>query len=399
MAASCRRGPFERLVRALSVYVAVAASIGAAPARAADLPANYCALDRAPLLDWLRLAKGDDCPLDEDGNGLDDRAEMALARCFVPEIVFDTRENAVRPDEPHVVFSADLVAPRVIRLHFVVLFEQDGGYVLGTDFPCLRDEHNGDAQPITVDVAWVERDHHWFGAPLSMHTPGPNGVEERTLLSGEASLSLGTHPRLYASAGKHHWLHHPASLSYGCNCGPLGRCGTVRDRADGAGLRTVPVSLRHAPRFTWREAGSAGFSDEASPLARVRPAAPLDAAGHEFRNVCAFRSRGITTAARSLGSNDLGDLGYPGERVFGACFRGGLGGPCYATLSVGEALAWDNPPPGADRGYDAGAGKLISTLLGIVGRPAATSRKAKVPGRFGPLLYAVPSATAPSSLQ
>jgi hypothetical protein len=401
MAASSRRGRFERLVRALSIYAVVTVSMSAGTATAADLPATYCALDRAPILDWLRLAKGDDCPFDEDGNGLDDRVEIALARCFVPEIVFDSRENALRADEPHVVFSADPVAPRVIRLHFAILFAHDGGYVLGTEFPCLRDEHNGDAQPVTVDVVWLERDHRWFGAPLSMHTPGPNGVEERTMLSGLGRhTESSTHPRLYATAGKHHWLHQPASLSYGCNCGPLGRCGSVLDRADGAGLRTVPTSLRHAPRFTLREGGSGGPAAQTSPIGRVRPSAPLDADQREFRNACALRSRGITTAARSLGSNDLGDLGYPGERVFGACFRGGLGGPCHATVSVGETLAWDNPAGATNRGSDAGAGKLISSLLGIVGRaPAVPSGKVKVPGRFGPRIYAVPSAPASPSLQ
>ena len=400
MTASRWRSPFERLVRALSMYAVLAVATGAGTAAAADLPANYCALDRAPVLDWLRLAKGDDCPLDEDGNGLDDGVETALARCFVPEIVFDSRENARRPDEPHVVFSADPVAPRVIRLHFAILFEQDGGYVLGTEFPCLRDEHHGDAQAITIDVVWLERDHRWFGAPFSMHTPGPNGVEERTLLSGvSAPMSSGTHPLLYATAGKHHWLHQPASLTYGCSCGPLGRCGSVRDRADGAGLRIVPTSLRRAPRFTMRDAFAAGPTDEASALPRVRPAAPFDPAERRFGNACALRSRGIITAARSLGSNDLDDLGYPGERVFGACFRGGLGGPCHATVSVGETLAWDNPPAAANRGSDFGAGKLISSLLGIVGRtPNALPGKTKVPGRFGPRLYAVPS-TPPASLQ
>ena len=400
MTASSRRGPVERFVRVLTVYVLVAVSMRAATASAADLPANYCALERAPVLDWLRLAKGDDCPLDEDGNGLDDRVETALARCFVPEIVFDSRENAVRPDEPHVVFSADPVGLRLIRLHFAILFAEDGGYVLGTEFPCLRDEHNGDAQPVTVDVVWLERDHRWYGAPLSMHTPGPNRVEERTELSGLAGHSAsGTHPRLYATAGKHHWLHQPASLDYGCSCGPLGRCGSVRDRADGAGLRAIPTSLRHAPRFTLREGESAGTTDETSSRGRVRPAAPLDAAERAFHNACALRSRGIMTAAHSLGSNDLADLGYPGERVFGACFRGGLGGPCHATVSVGEALAWDNPPAATHRGSDVGAGKLISSLLGIAGRPSATPGRAKVPGRFGPRIYAVPSASAPSSLQ
>jgi hypothetical protein len=401
MAASCRRGRFERLVRALSMYVVGAIGTSAGTAQAADLPANYCALERAPALDWLRLAKGDDCPLDEDGNGLDDRMEIALARCFVPEIIFDSREMSVRADEPHVVFSADPIAPRVIRLHFAILFAKDGGYVLGTEFPCLRDEHNGDSEAVTVDVMWLERDHRWFGAPLSMHTGGPNGVEERTLLSSDSSrASLGTHPRLYATAGKHHWLHQPASLSYACSCGPLGPCGSVRDRADGAGVRTVPTSLRHAPRFMLREGTSARPNDDVSGFIRVRPAAPLDSTEREFRNACVHRSRGIMTAARSLGSNDLADLGYPGERVFGSCFRGGLGGPCHATVSVGEVLAWDSPPGAMGRGSDVAAGKLISTLLGIVGRPpTAQSGKVKVPGRFGPRLYAVPSGPASSSLE
>jgi hypothetical protein len=249
----------------------------ATPAAAADLPASYCALDRAPVLDWLRLVQGDDCPLDEDGNGLDDGVETALARCFVPEIVFDSRENALGPDEPHVVFSADPVAPRVIRLHFAILFARDGGYALGTELPCLSDEHNGDAEAVTVDVVWLERERRWFGAPLSMHTLGPEAVDERIALSGVAAGSPGTHPLLYATAGKHHWLHRTASLTYACSCGPLGRCGSVRDRADGAGARVIPTSLRHAPRFALREGSMVASNDDAT-RARVRPLAPLDAA-------------------------------------------------------------------------------------------------------------------------
>jgi len=392
MAASCRRGPYERLCRVPSLYL-VGALVAATPALAADLPASYCALDRAPVLDWLRLAKGDDCPLDEDGNGLDDGVETALARCFVPEIIFDSRENAVGVDEPHVVFSADPVAPRVIRLHFAILFARDGGYALGTEFPCLSDEHHGDAESVTVDVVWLERDHRWFGAPLSMHTPGPEGIHERSALGAVAGdASSGTHPRLYATAGKHHWLHNTASLTYACSCGPLGRCGSVRDRADGAGERIVPTSLRHAPRFALRDAPGGPGDQAVRP--RVRPLAPLDPTGQEFHNACTYRSRGILLPAeRSLGSNDLGDLGFSGERIFGACFRGGLGGPCHATQSVGEALAWDNPPAAASVASEIGAGKLIGSLLGIVGRPpVADSRKPKVLGRPGARLYVVPSA-------
>ena len=70
------------------------------------------------------------------------------------------------------------------------------------------------------------------------------------------------------------------------------------------------------------------------------------------------------------------------------------------AVSVGEVLAWDSPPAAMGRGADVPAGKLISSLLGIVGRPpTAQSGKVKVPGRFGPRLYAVPSGPASSSLE
>jgi hypothetical protein len=216
-----------------------------------------------------------------------------------------------------------------------------------------------------------------------MHTPGPDGTEERTTLSAIAGNGLsGTHPTLYATAGKHHWLHHTASLNYGCNCGPLGRCGSVRDGADGAGSRVVPRSLRHAPRFVARAAPPAASHDEWR-RARVRPLAPVDVTGREFRNACTYRSRGVLTLAeRSLGSNDLGDLGFHGERVFGACFRGGLGGPCLATMSVGETLAWDNPAARLHAPAEGGTGKLIASLLGMAGRaPHSDPGKVKALGR------------------
>lgn len=394
MAASCRRGPYERLVRAMTVYLLAATAFRARAARAADLPASYCPLDRAPTLDWLRLAKGDDCPFDEDGNGLDDGVETALAQCFVPEIIFDSRENALGPGEPHIVFSADPIAPRVIRLHFAVLFARDGGYTLGTKFPCLSDEHNGDSEAVTVDVVWLERDRRWFGAPLSMHTLGPQGVDERaTLSSSDTNALSGTHPKLYATAGKHHWLHRPASLQYGCSCGPIGRCGTVYDGADAAGPRIVPTTVRHAPRFAVRESSPA-LAGDAPPRARVRPLAPIDASGRGFGNACTYRSRGVLEPAeRSLGSNDLGDLGYAGEHIYGTCFRGGLGGPCLVTVSVGEALAWDSPASFANGPSESGARKLIALLLGTGGRaPVAVSGKAKILGRPRSRLDGVPSA-------
>jgi hypothetical protein len=121
----------------------------------------------------------------------------------------------------------------------------------------------------------------------------------------------------------------------------------------------------------------------------VRPLAPLDAEQREFGNACAQRTRGVLFPARSLGSNDLAFVGYPGEHIFGSCFRGGLGGSCLATVSVGEALAWDNPIARVGRPSESSAGKLIASLLGIAGRPA-NARKSKR-GASGSALFAPPN--------
>jgi hypothetical protein len=320
-------------------------------ASAADRPASFCPLDRAPVLSWLRLAQGEDCARDEDGNGLDDEIETALATCFVPEVKFDSQENALRVDEPQVLFSAYAVGAHLVRFRFAYLFARDGGYVLGTDFPCLTDDHDGDVESVAVDVTWTDRDGGWFGAPVAMRTSHPRDGSECMSSVGNAAQPLlldGTHPVLYATAGKHHWLHRAETLTYACNCGPIGRCGSVRDRADGAGLSVVPPLVRHAPGF---------YSDRA----RIASHTPIDDDGGNFWNACSFGARGaLLRATRSLASNDLGLLGYPGERVFGACFRGGFGGPCGETIPVAQALAWDKP---FASGF--GARKLLSTLLGL----------------------------------
>jgi hypothetical protein len=334
-------------------------------AGAADLPATYCPLDRAPALSWLRLANGDDCEFDEDGNGLDDVVETQLASCFVPELVFDSRENALRVDEPHVFFSASPLGSHAVRLRFAFLFARDGGYVMGTEFPCMTDDHDGDVESVEVDVAWAGRDGGWFGAPVAMRTRDPRDDAERIATAPGTSNAMalrGTHPVLYATAGKHHWLHRPEALAYACNCGPLGRCGSVRDRADGAGLRVVPHPLRHAPGF-YVERG------------KVRSQVPLDEHGGGFWNACMLGARNVfARAIRSLGSNDLGQLGYPGERLFGSCFRGGFGGRCSVAVSVAEALSWDKPFVTA-----LGARKLVTVLLGGAADPTFTRTTVLLP--------------------
>jgi len=374
MAASCRRGQSLRvLFRGAPAWAIVAVAAWGTRADAAGLPDSFCPIEREPTLAWIRLAQGSDCARDEDGNGLDDEIEAALASCFVPEVRFDSRENALRIDEPHVLFSAYAIGTHLIRLHFAFLFARDGGYVLGTDFPCMTDDHDGDVESVAVDVTWTGRDGGWFGAPVSMRTRDPRDGAERVAFASRTANELtlvGTHPVLYATAGKHHWFNRPESLAYACNCGPLGRCGSVHDRADGAGPRITAAVLRHAPGF---------YSDQS----RIRSQAPVDDEGRGFLNACAFGARGVLMPATlSLGSNDLGDLGYPGERVFGSCFRGGFGGPCAETVSVAQALSWERP-----FSTSFGARKLLSALLG--------SPSEREPGHVTVLL---PFGAAPQSI-
>jgi hypothetical protein len=365
------------------IWAVAVAMAWSSSAHAADLPKTYCPLERSPALNWLRLAQGDDCALDEDGNGLDDEIESQLAACFVPELSFDSMENSLRIDEPHVLFSAYAVGPNLIRLHFAFLFARDGGYVLGTDFPCWNDDHDGDVESVAIDVAWTERDHRWYGAPVAMHTRDPrDGAEVSSSVDSSASaLRLsGMHPVLFVTAGKHHWLHRAEYLTYACSCGPLGRCGSVRDRADGAGPRIVPTVTHHAPGF-YPEVGALVEGQLTQSVAdRIRSHAPVDQDQRSFFNACAFAARGVLLpATHSLHSNDLTDLGYPRERVYGPCFRGGFGGRCAETISVAEALSWEKP-----FAMSSGARKLLSALLGAPGRGKESRRLVLLPLGAGP---------------
>jgi hypothetical protein len=374
--ASIRRDPFVTRLLIGAVGVTALVVLATSSVRAAAVPTIHCQLPRAPSLSELRAAKDADCSLDEDGNGVDDVVERALAACIVPAVVLDSAENALGPGDPVVVFSARPLGTNLIRFRYVFLFVRDTGYLFGTDFPCLKYEHNGDLQVVEVDAVWTEHNREWFGVPIAIHASTVHDLAGITL-SGEPSASFalsGTHPILYSTAGKHHWSYRATTIAYGCDCGPFGRCGSVRERADGRGPRVIPTFVGHAPGFYMERRSIADAPT--TPEFRVLPQSPLTDDGRRFSNTCEFRKHGrIVPASSSFLTNDLGDLGYAGEVIYGPCFRGGLGGPCLLTEPIADSLAWNEPFASSIE-----AGKLISWLLGTAGKLGSPDESA--PGWF-----------------
>ncbi|MET0592018.1 MAG: hypothetical protein ABW133_04915 [Polyangiaceae bacterium] len=340
-----------------SLAAAAVATTLATTAGAADLPAQYCRLSRTPALSATSVERQDDCSRDEDGNRLDDGVENELAKCFVPTVAFDSAENGLASGDPRVVFSARLVGANVIRFRYVFLFTRDTGYVLGTSFPCLKYDHNGDLQIVEVDVTWLERDQEWYGAPLAMYASAVESNIHKVSVSGTGAERLvlsNTHPVIFSTAGKHHWSFRPSAFSYGCNCGPFGRCGQVRESADGLGPTITPATVRHAPGFYFEPENGVYVDAEA----RLRPQSPLIANTGRFSNTCEYANHGrIVPVSDALSSNGLDDVGFEGEQIYGPCFRGGLGGDCNYTGSVADALAWGTP-----FGSYANTGKLRTWL-------------------------------------
>src|SRR5262249_55223438 len=143
---------------------------------------------------------------------------------------------------------------------------------------------------------------------------------------------FGTHPIVYATAGKHHWLQREDDLQYACGCGPFGKCGAVRDRADGRGKWIVPPRVEQVPVFVrdeaprWAErsisAGPGAGGGHTEGGIGLRSASALDSNRNKWWNACELEQNGrLVPAVRALRSDDLTDLGYPGERIDGDCFR------------------------------------------------------------------------------
>jgi hypothetical protein len=134
--------------------------------------------------------------LDQDADGLVDSAEEELAQAVRPWLVFDTHENARRPDEPFLVYQVRPLSARPLRARvtYLLLWERDGGY--GPASWC-GDSHIGDDQPVRVDL---RSDDGWNFAVERVEIWG------FTWPAHPAKFVDGKHFVLYNSSGKHHFF-------------------------------------------------------------------------------------------------------------------------------------------------------------------------------------------------
>lgn len=227
---------------------------------------------------------------DRDGDCLDDDFEHALARWYAPLFVFDSRENARRPDEPATLYQVSSPGgcrAAAVEIRYAYLFADDGGYAAS---PVCDDRHPGDNQylRLTVDLreGAAALRHVWawgFGWPTH-----------------PLRFSEGHHPVVFLSAGKHH---------------PY-----FDTRVDGAGSPYSSV-------------GCAEAMDGRG--ARVEAALERADAPRGRSNV---GERGAHGAADFVDALDA--WGYPGERAWGERpFCGGAGrAGCSASVNAMRAV-------------------------------------------------------------
>jgi hypothetical protein len=150
---------------------------------------------------------------DADRDGLSDAGEAELADAFRPFMVFDSRENSRRPNEPVVAFQARPLgcagarahchgAPLTVQVLYNTLWRQDGGYV--DSFFC-NDSHKGDIALVTVTAESYD-DGRTFRMS-SVENWGYTWPKK----SGPVRFLAGTHPWIYFSGGKHHQYFDTAS--------------------------------------------------------------------------------------------------------------------------------------------------------------------------------------------
>ncbi|MBI3205487.1 MAG: hypothetical protein HYZ29_28365 [Myxococcales bacterium] len=227
------------------------------------------------------------CQMDEDGNGLDDEIEQQLAECFVPAFRFDADEpsSSLQPNEPVTGFSAYRIQGAkpdeiLIRFEMVALWKRDGGFPNAKSADCsdYYQAHDGDTWGTRIDVR-VSKDVVWR-AELAEFSSCPPGE------------MYGTHPVIYASAGKHHDYCSAGVDDYDIKVGTW-----CTDPHRGNGPQRVPEQLFRVP-LNQKLFFSASDTNT------------------YWANACTFARTGLTSLANRMQPGNLGNLGFPGQSLW-----------------------------------------------------------------------------------
>jgi hypothetical protein len=217
------------------------------------------------------------CSLDQDHDGLDDHIENLVAECFAPFVRFDSNENARHtrdglpsgsvPDNTEPVGLYTMVPTSThdltATLHWVLVFDEDGGFYDYGGVVTSKNSHPGDTQPLDVGVHFeADKNAGWsahltrFDVDGSKWQEGSQAVGDggqvgcteplsipewaATVITGgiipplspfseivetqcrathalmkHLEVADGTHPVVYLSAGKHHsFVHQQFSYDY-----------------------------------------------------------------------------------------------------------------------------------------------------------------------------------------
>jgi len=253
-----------------------------------------CPLSRSPVLLPMAMPANLDCVYDEDGNGLDDDMEVAIAQCVVPEFRFDVGEPwwSLGPQEPHVLFNSVLDAIDGKDLHvtirYGVVWAYDGGFATSGGACHDTDEHAGDTQNLT-EAVWIRHTETGWSVQFEKIQVGTEGEDKWFFPNADPFIEMSDgHPVIYPSTGKHHWYVSAGEKDYSLWCG---------ENAYGNLPPRVPI-VEHVPN-----------NIETLPVAEVQCG---DFLCYHWCNACYLRkSMGCWAATRSLRRVDLFDWLFP----------------------------------------------------------------------------------------
>ena len=154
-----------------------------------------------PLSRSLFMSYWDPGSLDRDGDCLVDAMENELATKVRPYVKFDNQEEQRRPGEPVGVFRVYPTASNAVRIHYLLLFQQDGGYGPSNDNGCENfNDHPGDNDSIDFDLSTSNGGGSFALSKFELSYKGINWSPTSSRLESYSARF----PIAYLSGSKHH---------------------------------------------------------------------------------------------------------------------------------------------------------------------------------------------------